>query len=259
MSIYRLAPLLNQVITADQKSKDAMYQEVISIRACVSEKFDAIGYNQLHWAVVLNQSVPEISRLLKNKNLDINSGCQYFHYEYEFNLPPLYFAILFGHRKIAECLLQHGADETFRIDSMDFDLNILIPNSHRARSRQENGVTLAFECENATFILFEKSFLENHLNTLLKSSNEYNSILPTFFASCLYHSNKEELETGKKLLAFYKTNPDDAELQQFAVNNPAVRQNTLGQIFNLSLKARISERACHENEENNIEIPSAKL
>lgn len=225
--------------TLEQTEKDRLYKEIISLRPSCAKDFDAIGYNQLHWAVFCNQPVNEIIRLLK-EDIDINCGTEFVKPIMMSNITPLHIAIKIGSKALAECLLNNGATSEYQLNQLRPLTGPLSANDYSTQRGQElSAAKFALQQKNATFTLFEKTLLEEHRNKLSKDQNEYNSILPSSIAACFYYSNKQELKAANKLTKLLNNEPDNVTaLKTLKDKYPAVEQNELGEIYSSSIRAR---------------------
>lgn len=234
--LERLILLDSAANTIKQSDKDSFYKEILLLRPICSKDFDVIGYNQLHWAVMCNQPVSEINRLIK-ENVDINAGTEFVEPLAKFNVTPLHIAIKFGNKELTEFLLENGANGEYKLNRYSCYFG---PTGNKySEVDMYSAAEFALHEKNSTFTLFENEMLEGHINNLSNDQNEYNSILPSSVAACFYYSNKEELKAAKKLKKLLSSEPNNVDtLASFKNKYPAVEQNKLGEIYDGSIKAR---------------------
>lgn len=108
----------------------------------------------------------------------------------------------------------------------------------------ETTAEFALKHKHVSFKLFEKIFVDQVIDDRSKIQSEYNSCLPSCFASLFYYKNKHELKAAKayKALLEHENSKDKAtwlgELSLLSGKYPAITQGPLGQAYQASLRAR---------------------
>ena len=224
-----------------QSQKDNHYKEIITLRSVESNNFDAIGYNQLHWATLCNQPVEEINRLIKEERIDVNCGTRMTKPIVSSNFTPLHIAIHIGSEGLANNFLHNGSNQKYKLSRIHPLFGPLSGNDYSTVNEDElNAAKYALQKKNVTFKLFERQLIEQHHNKLVQDQDGYNSILPTNVASFFYYSKKEELQATEKLNKQFLNEPTTLDkLKELKNKYPAVEQNELGEIYSASLAARM--------------------
>lgn len=104
---------------ASQALKNDSYTRAMQVRKDYApEKIDDFGYNELHWAVLCNQS-ERVSEIVQGKLCDINVGTEVAYQSDEYgwpipilntwNITPVMFAILHRNYPVITILLENGA------------------------------------------------------------------------------------------------------------------------------------------------------
>lgn len=224
------------------------YRKIISIRAELnleSNTPDPLGFNLLHWAVLSDQIPETISYLIKHDKIDINAGTVRVSDIHLYNVTPLHFAVQTNNAKLAQLLLDRGADKTVkRMDATELPDLLISKGPTWVTPVSESTEEFALRKKCSVFKLFEKSYVAKLLEERKKDKRDYNSKFPSCCASLFYYSNKQERKAATALLKLFDSEDrlDKAEwlgeLIQLKSAHPAVEQDKLGEAYHLSLKIR---------------------
>jgi hypothetical protein len=239
-----------------QKLQDRFYNQVISTRTstrtskCAND-FDSIGLNLLHWAVLCNQSIDEINRLITTEKINVNEGTQYRPGIALFNVTPFHLAVQTDNIRLAESLLKLGADQQIKRQYMHELTGPMSGNNYDIAGDIEE-TTAAFAARKGmrTFRLFEKQMVVQYSSNRKQDKREFMSFLPSCIVSLFHFSRTHKLEAAaayelllqdeQKEQKEQKENSQDwlLKLKNLKQSHPAINQGKLGEIYRASINAR---------------------
>ena len=225
-----------------QSQKDDFYKQIRELRNSPAASVDPVGYNQLHWAVLCDQSLEEVNRLINEEKIDVNVGTRFSAPLVMFNMLPSYFAVKNGNKKLLKCLLNNGSNEEYTVKNHMPLRGPLSGNDYSHEGDKYSISKFALQNVNPTFKFFEKKLIADHHQKVSNNPNEYDSILPAYCASFFYYSNKEVLAAENAYTELLnqeqKTEQWRSKLNALKYDHPAVEQGDLGEIYEAGLKSR---------------------
>lgn len=229
----------------NQEQKNQYYNNICKLRSkhnLTPKSVDSIGFNLLHWAVLCNQDENVITQLIDN-GIDVNSASEPVEGIGMSGITPLRFTIQTDNEKLANVLLQKGANKNAKYqDSYEFQT---LSTSYTETFDIKNA-DYAFRKANSTYKFFEKDLANQYYNNRARDQrNCHTDYLPdcviTFFGGYLRQSKLDAANAYKKLLEVPHDKQDATwrnNLKNLKEQHPAVNEGKLGEYYQASLRSR---------------------